>query len=53
MSNEEIKSRPRRGPGPRVAEKPKDFKLALRKMVFYLKNHMPFIIAALILASSP
>jgi len=51
MSNEEVKSRPRRGPGPRVAEKPKNFKLALRKMIFYLKNHISFIIAALILAS--
>ena len=51
MSNEEIKSKPRRGPGPRVAEKPKNFKLALKKMIFYLKKYIPYIITALVLAS--
>ncbi len=50
MSNEELKSKPRRG-GPRIAEKPKDFKTAIKKMITYLKKFMPFIVVALILAS--
>ena len=52
MSNQEVKTKPRNvGPGPRVSEKPKDFKLAIKKMMFYLKKYMPFIVVALILAS--
>ena len=49
MNNE--KTKPRNvGPGPRVAEKPKDLKVALSKMVKYLKSFVPFIIVALILS---
>lgn len=49
MNNE--KTKPRNvGPGPRVAEKPKDLKIALSKMVKYLKRFVPFIIVALILS---
>lgn len=52
MSNEEVKSKPRNGgPGPKVVEKPKNFKLAMKKMAFYLRKFMPWIIGALILAS--
>ena len=52
MSNQAVKTKPRNvGPGPRVSEKPKDFKLAIKKMMFYLKKYMPFIVVALILAS--
>ena len=49
MNNE--KTKPRNvGPGPRIAEKPKDLKIALSKMVKYLKSFVPFIIVALILS---
>ena len=49
MNNE--KTKPRNvGHGPRVAEKPKDLKIALSKMVKYLKSFVPFIIVALILS---
>lgn len=49
MNNE--KTKPRNvGPGPRVAEKPKDLKIALSKMVKYLKSFVLFIIVALILS---
>lgn len=49
MNNE--KTKPRNvGPGPRVAEKPKDLKIALSKMAKYLKSFVPFIIVALILS---
>lgn len=49
MNNE--KTKPRNvGPGPRLAEKPKDLKIALSKMVKYLKSFVPFIIVALILS---
>ena len=52
MSNQAVKTKPRNvGPGPRASEKPKDFKLAIKKMMFYLKKYMPFIVVALILAS--
>ncbi len=49
MNNE--KTKPRNvGPGPRLAEKPKDLKIALSKMVKYLKSFVTFIIVALILS---
>ena len=49
MNNE--KTKPRNvGTGPRVAEKPKDLKIALSKMVKYLNSFVPFIIVALILS---
>lgn len=58
MHNEETKttSTPRRaihGPGGRggVAEKPKDFGNAIKKMVHYLHDFVPMIIVALVLAS--
>lgn len=52
MSNEEVKSKPRNvGPGPKLSEKPQDFKAAMKKMVIYLKKFMPYIIISLILAS--
>ena len=58
MHNEETKttSAPRRamhGPGGRggVAEKPKDFGNAIKKMVHYLHDFVPMIIVALVLAS--
>lgn len=49
MNNEKTKPR-NTGHGPRVAEKPKNLKTALSKMVKYLKSFVPFIIAALILS---
>lgn len=52
MSNEVTKTKPRNvGPGPKVAEKPKDFKEAIKKILFYLNKFMPLIIIALVLAS--
>ena len=49
MNNE--KTKPRNvGHGPRVAEKPKDLKNALSKMIKYLKSFIPYIIVALILS---
>ena len=57
MHNEETKTTtPRRamhGPGGRggVAEKPKDFGTAIKKMVHYLHDFVPMIIIALVLAS--
>ncbi len=43
---------PRRphGPGGRVVEKPKNFKLALKKFFKYLKPYLPAIIVAVVLA---
>lgn len=52
MNNEEKETKrniPHHGPG-RVAEKPKDFKLAIKKLVHYLKPFMVPIIVALILS---
>lgn len=52
MNNEEKQTKrniPHRGPG-RVNEKPKDFKLAIKKLVHYLKPFMVPIIVALILS---
>ncbi|MGN1298736.1 MAG: ABC transporter ATP-binding protein [Candidatus Scatovivens sp.] len=44
--------RVKRNVGPnRVAEKPKNFKMAIKKLVFYLKRFIPFIIIALVLAA--
>lgn len=52
MSNEVTKTKPRNvGPGPKVAEKPKNFKEAIKKILFYLNKFMPLIIIALVLAS--
>lgn len=51
MSNEEVRRPRRMGPGPRVAEKPKDFKSAIKKTISYLHKFMPLIIVALVLAS--
>ena len=52
MNNEEKETKrniPHHGPG-RVAEKPKDFKLAVKKLVHYLKSFLVPIIIALILS---
>ena len=52
MNNEEKETKrniPHHGPG-RVNEKPKDFKLAIKKLVHYLKPFMVPIIVALILS---
>lgn len=52
MNNEEKETKrniPHHGPG-RAAEKPKDFKLAIKKLVHYLKPFMVPIIVALILS---
>lgn len=52
MNNEEKQTKrniPHHGPG-RVVEKPKDFKLAIKKLVHYLKPFMVPIIVALILS---
>ena len=52
MSNDEVKSKPRNvGRGPNVAEKPHNFKSAIKKMVFYLKKFLPLIVVSLVLAS--
>ena len=52
MSNEEYKNKPRNhGPGPRVAEKPKDLKNAIKKLILYLDKFKPYIVIALILAA--
>ncbi len=59
MSNEEnkLKAPPKRGPagphgphGPMMGEKPKNFKLAIKKLVVYLKSSLPAIIVALVFA---
>ena len=51
MSNDEYKSKPRNhGPGPRIAEKPKDLKNAIKKLILYLDKFKPLIVIALILA---
>ena len=52
MNNEKKETKrniPHHGPG-RVNEKPKDFKLAIKKLVHYLKPFMVPIIVALILS---
>lgn len=52
MNNEEKETKrniPHHGPG-RVVEKPKDFKLAIKKLVHYLKHFMVPITVALILS---
>lgn len=41
---------PRRGPG-RVAEKPKDFKGSMQKLISYAKKYIPVIIVVVILSS--
>ena len=55
MSNAENKtasnSRHRHGPGPGAFEKPKDLKIAVKKMIQYLQHFIPLIIIALVLAS--
>ena len=52
MDNEKnFKQKPRNVGPNRVNEKPKDLKMAVKKMAHYLKSYMPFIIIALILAA--
>ena len=52
MSNDENYKRKPRNMGPnRVAEKPKDFKSAIRNLVHYLNKLFPLIVVALILSS--
>lgn len=52
MSNDENYKRTPRNMGPnRVAEKPKDFKSAIRNLVHYLNKLFPLIVVALILSS--
>lgn len=50
-NNENYKKRPRNFGRGRVAEKPKDFKLAVKKLIHYLNNLLPLIIVALLLSS--
>ena len=50
MDNENYKSKPRNVGRNRVNEKPKDLKLAVKKLIKYLKKFMPLIIIALVLA---
>ena len=50
MDNENYKSKPRNVGRNRVNEKPKDLKLAVKKLIKYLKKLMPLIIIALVLA---
>jgi len=49
MNNEN--SRPKRGHGPAPAEKPKDLKLAIKKLFGYLDGFKKYILIALILAA--
>ena len=52
MGNDENYKRKPRNMGPnRVAEKPKDFKTAIRNLVHYLNKLFPLIVVALILSS--
>lgn len=53
MGNDENykKSRPHMGGRGRVAEKPKDFKLAMKKLIHYLNKFLPLTIIALILSA--
>ena len=53
MGNDEktYKQKPRNVGPNRVNEKPKNLKLALRKLLHYMKRYIPFIIIALILAT--
>ena len=50
MDNENYKSKPRNVGRNRVNEKPKDLKLAVKKLIKYLNKFMPLIIIALVLA---
>lgn len=51
MDNENYKSKPRNfGSRNRVNEKPKDLKLAVKKLIKYLNKFIPLIIIALVLA---
>ena len=53
MGNDEktYKQKPRNVGPNRVNEKPKNLKLALRKLLHYMKRYIPFIVIALILAT--
>ena len=44
-------NRPRGPHGPRVAEKPKNLKSALGKLIKYLNKYIPLIIISIILAT--
>ena len=50
MDNENYKSKPRNIGRNRVNEKPKDLKLAVKKLVKYMNKFLPLIIIALVLA---
>ena len=50
MDNENYKSKPRNVGRNRVNEKPKDLKLAVKKLVKYMNKFLPLIIIALVLA---
>ena len=50
-NNENVKTKSRNVGPNRVNEKPKDLKLAVKKLAHYLKSYMPFIVIALILAA--
>src|SRR5574344_34494 len=52
MANNEKHVQRNTGHGPGSAEKPKDFKLAINKLVHYLKNYMTIIVIAFILAAA-
>src|SRR5574344_1192571 len=52
MANNEKHVQRNTGHGPGSAEKPKDFKLAIKKLVHYLKNYMTIIVIAFILAAA-
>ena len=53
MGNDEktYKQKPRNVGPNRVNEKPKNLKLALRKLLHYMKRYIPFIVIALVLAT--
>ena len=50
-NDEQYKKKPRNVGPNRVAEKPKDFKKALKKKTQYIKKYIPFIVIALVLSA--
>ncbi|MGN1327281.1 MAG: ABC transporter transmembrane domain-containing protein, partial [Clostridia bacterium] len=51
MDSENYKTKPRNVGPNKVHEKPKDFKVAIKKLLHYLNKLLPFIIIALLLSS--
>lgn len=50
MKEENKINTPKRGPGPKIAEKPKNFKNSMLKLIDYMRPFMPLMIVAIILA---